>query len=305
MTEQQRLNMLEKPKGKVDVVLDTDAYNEVDDQFAIAYMIKAKEKLNPVAIYAAPFFNQNSESPEDGMLKSYDEIIRVARMAGWDHPEKVYHGSRTYLPDENTPVMSPAAEDLARRAMNYTSEKPLYVAAIGAITNIASALLINPEIRERIVVIWLGCNGLHWDNNWEFNLRQDIPAGRVLLSSGVPVVLIPANGVNSMFHTNEHELRYWLVDKNPLCDYLARRMIATANEYAKGKPWSRVIWDVAPISWLMDEEGRYMLDRIIPAPLPAPDSHWTYDETRHSIRYVYGVYRDYLMEKLFTHLLRE
>ena len=202
-------------------------------------------------------------------------------------------------------MISPAAQDLARRAMNYTSEKPLYVAAIGAITNIASALLINPEIRERMVVIWLGGHALHWHDIMEFNMRQDIPAARVVLGCGVPVVLLPCQGVVSSFTTTEYELRWWLVDKNPLSDYLARRMIATAHEYAKGKPWSRVIWDVATISWLMDEEGRYMLDKIIPAPMPSPDGQWTYDETRHSIRYVYGMYRDYLMEKLFTHLLQE
>lgn len=29
----------EAPQGIVDVVLDTDAYNEIDDQFAIAYQL--------------------------------------------------------------------------------------------------------------------------------------------------------------------------------------------------------------------------------------------------------------------------
>ncbi|MFQ7549915.1 MAG: hypothetical protein ACLRMZ_05970 [Blautia marasmi] len=49
------LKRLEKPKGKVDVVLDTDTYNEIDDQFALAYLIKSNEKLNLQAVYAAPF----------------------------------------------------------------------------------------------------------------------------------------------------------------------------------------------------------------------------------------------------------
>ncbi len=42
---------LQKPKGKVDVVIDTDTYNEIDDQFAVAYLIKSDEKLNLKAIY--------------------------------------------------------------------------------------------------------------------------------------------------------------------------------------------------------------------------------------------------------------
>ena len=36
MTNEQRIRNLSVPTGKVDVVLDTDAFNEIDDQFAIA-----------------------------------------------------------------------------------------------------------------------------------------------------------------------------------------------------------------------------------------------------------------------------
>ena len=51
------------------MVLDTDAYNEIDDQFAISYLLKSKEKLNTKAIYAAPFLNNKVSSPAEGMKK--------------------------------------------------------------------------------------------------------------------------------------------------------------------------------------------------------------------------------------------
>jgi hypothetical protein len=57
------IKSLERPTGKVDVVIDTDTYNEIDDQFALAYLIKSHEKLNLKAINAAPFFNQKSDAP--------------------------------------------------------------------------------------------------------------------------------------------------------------------------------------------------------------------------------------------------
>ena len=57
MTIEQRLRLLNPPTGKFDMVLDTDAYNEIDDQFAISYMIKSKEKIHVKAICAAPFYN--------------------------------------------------------------------------------------------------------------------------------------------------------------------------------------------------------------------------------------------------------
>ena len=75
MTNEQRIKNLSVPKGMADVVLDTDAYNEIDDQFAITYLLKSKDKLNTKAIYAAPFLNEKSVSPKDGMEKSYDEMV--------------------------------------------------------------------------------------------------------------------------------------------------------------------------------------------------------------------------------------
>ena len=151
------LRRLEKPKGRVDVILDTDTYNEIDDQFALSYMLRSPEKLNVKAIYAAPFHNEKSDGPADGMEKSYQEILNILELAGRaELKQEVYRGSLRYLPDEETPVDSPAAANLAERAMEYTPGRPLYVAAIGAITNIASAILMNPEIIDRIVVVWLG-----------------------------------------------------------------------------------------------------------------------------------------------------
>ena len=90
---------LEVPKGKADVILDTDTYNEADDQFALAYLLLSGEKLNTVGICAAPFLNANSASPADGMEKSYGEILHIL---GLMHREEliphVYRGACGYLP---------------------------------------------------------------------------------------------------------------------------------------------------------------------------------------------------------------
>lgn len=109
--------------------------------------------------------------------KSYQEIKHLLHLMRLEEMEdRVFRGSETYLKDEKTPVISPAAEHLCALAMEYSAENPLYVVSIGAITNIASAILLRPEITERIVVVWLGGNAVHWPNNREFNLIQDIAA---------------------------------------------------------------------------------------------------------------------------------
>ncbi|MBQ2929649.1 MAG: nucleoside hydrolase [Clostridia bacterium] len=299
LTTIQRLQMLETPRKPIDMVLDTDAYNEIDDQYAISYAIAA-EKLNLKALYAAPFDNPLSSGPADGMEKSYQEIHNLLRLMGREMP--VFRGSTAFLTDEKTPVDSPAVQDLIERAMSYTWENPLYVVAIGAITNIASALLVRPEIADRIVVVWLGGHTLEWPGNAEFNLRQDVAAARVVYGSGAPLVLLPCMGVVHAFATTEPELNHWLRGKNALCDYLVDHTVEAANEYAKGKVWSRPIWDVTAIGWLLNDQNRFMLDKLVHTPIPEYDHHYAEDPRRPLCRMVYYIKRDALMGDLFEHL---
>ena len=300
------IQRLERPKGKVDVVLDTDTYNEIDDQFALSYLIKSSEKLNLQAIYAAPFHNTHSTSPEDGMEKSYDEIHKVLTLMGReDYKEVVYKGSRTYLPNEDEYVESPAARDLVERAMERDDDNPLYVVAIGAITNVASAILMQPEIIKKIVVVWLGGNSINCNNNYEFNLMQDVAAARIIFGSGVPLVQLPCWEVVSVFRTTGPELEYWLKGKNKLCDYLVQNTIEEAERFENSKCWSRVIWDVTAIGWLLDEDWRFMDDRLERSPIPEYDHHWGRDLSRHFIKYVYNIRRDELFSDLFDKLSME
>jgi inosine-uridine nucleoside N-ribohydrolase len=297
MTKEQYLKNLEVPQLPIDVVLDTDAYNEIDDQFAIAYLLKS-EGLRTLALYAAPFFNNNSTSPEDGMERSYDEIGKLLALMGKECP--TYRGSRTYLPDEKTPVESPAARDLVERAMKYSPEKPLYVVAIGAITNVASALLLEPSIAENIVIVWLGGHAHHFHDTTEFNMVQDIAAARVVFNSGAPLVQLPCAGVVSAFAVSKQELEHFLMDKNPLADYLARNTIAAADKYAAGRDWTRVIWDVTAVAWLKNRGDRFLLSRLVPAPLPTYERQYEQRGDAAFMRYVYYVNRDELMNDLFS-----
>lgn len=303
LTEKQRLSMLETPRGMADVVIDTDAYNEIDDQFAIAYALRRPDKLNVRAIYAAPFLNHRSASPADGMERSYQEIMKLLALTG--ETRDVYRGSDCYLPDERTFVPSPAAEDLSRRAMEYSPEKPLYVVALGAITNVASALLINPAIADHIVVVWLGGHALEWPDNREFNMQQDVAAARVVYGSSVPLVMLPCCGVVSAFATTGPELDHWLRGRNALCDYLVQNTVDEAETYAKGRVWSRVIWDVTAVAWLLNDGGRFMWDRLISTPVPEYDHRWRITADAPPCRYVCAIHRDALFDDLFRRLSGE
>ena len=90
---------LTPPTGKVSAVLDTDTYNEIDDQFALAYAVLA-EIIDLEAVYAAPFHNKRSSGPADGMEKSYQEIHRIQgrlQTMGVAVPERVCKGAQSFL----------------------------------------------------------------------------------------------------------------------------------------------------------------------------------------------------------------
>ena len=304
MTKEQYLKNLSVPTGKVDVVLDTDAFNEVDDQFAISYLLKYRDRFNVKGLLAAPFLNTKSVSAKDGMEKSYAEILKLLSIMGLDDLRNiVYKGSEEFLRDEATPSGSPAADFLAALANEYSPENPLYVLCIGAITNVASAILKNPSIRENCVIVFLGgrAKGVT-EPAGEFNMKQDIAAARVVFNSGVPFIQITGKGVTDRLLTSKFELEHWLKGKNALCDYLYENVVAEAESYAKGKAWSRVIWDVVVVAWLLNTDGRYLEEITIPCHIPEYDLSYSFDDTRRQIRYVQWVNRDAIFTDLFKKL---
>ncbi|HYI96987.1 MAG TPA: nucleoside hydrolase, partial [Bryobacteraceae bacterium] len=213
---QQRLDL---PSGKVQAVLDTDTYNEIDDQFAVAYALRSSDRIDIEAIYAAPYLNDRSTSAADGMQKSYDEILRILARLKVSDKGFVYRGSESFMTAPDKPVKSAAAEDLIGKALKPRSG-PLYVLTIGAPTNVSSAILIEPKIKEKIVVVWLGGQPFDWHTANEFNLKQDLHASRILYDSGVPLVNVPARNVSEHLRTTVPELEKFMKGKSPIADYL-------------------------------------------------------------------------------------
>ena len=265
------LKRLQLPtEGIVDMVLDTDTYNEVDDQFALCYSLLSPGRLNVQAVYAAPFHNSRSSGPKDGMEKSYDEILRLLDKMRFSRENFMFKGSPGYLASEDTPVDSPAASDLIERAMARPDDAPpLYVVAIGAITNVASALLLEPKLVDKICIVWLGGHALSWPNTHEFNLAQDPLAARVVFDSGAPVVLVPCMGVASHMLASIPELEAYIGGKNPICDAL----IELFSEYTD-QPfgWAKEIWDVAPIGYMINPAWAPAV--LEPSPLVASAPPW-------------------------------
>ena len=299
MDESVRIKKLTPPNGKIRLVLDTDTYNEVDDQFALAYAVLSPEKIDLLAVYAAPFKNNRSESPADGMEKSYQEILKLLNFMGKSSDNFAFRGSDRYLEDVQRPVKSDAVNDLIKKALASSPDDPLYVATIGCITNIASAILIEPKIIENIVVVWLGGNDLNWPHQKEFNLMQDVPAAQVVFNSGVPMVVLPTQPVISHLATTIPELQYYLKGKNELSDYLYNIVF----EYSGGRDaWSKVIWDVSAIAWLINPS--WIPTNLVHSPVLTDQVTFSVDHSRHFIRMATSVNRDAVFRDLFAKLAK-
>lgn len=294
------LQRLERPQGKIRLILDTDTYNEIDDQYCLAYALLSPDRIELQAVYAELFCNKRAGSYEEGMEKSYTEILKVLSLLHRDDLSPIVQkGSRRPLPDAHTPVESNAARDLIRRAKEST--EPLYVAGIGALTNIASALLLAPEIKDKFTLVWLGNNARFWPDNDEFNYNQDPAAVQAVFDSGVPIVNIPAMGVTSHMTTSEPELRHWLKGKNNICDYLYTITCEEAELYGLGKTWAKEIWDIVTVAWLIGDED-WTRDQLIPTPIIGAHQALAYSDTRPLMRQVYQIRRNAIFEDLFTKL---
>ncbi|MBQ9047541.1 MAG: nucleoside hydrolase [Solobacterium sp.] len=349
LTDEERERKTLIPAGKVNIVIDSDTKNEVDDQYAIAWAAKEKERLNLLAVYAAPFSHDcikqylampggavegagvtYAEKPGDGMELSYEEILKLFAMLGEDPEGRVFRGSDAYIKDAGGAVDSEAARDLIKRA--HACEDTLYVLSIGAITNVASAIMMDPEIIKKICVVWLGGQPLHYGHGIEFNLMQDVPAANVIFESGVPLIYIPCMSVASLLTLTEDEIRTHLTGKNELTTYLGDNCLNAfaapevssmmnmflRNLYLKGRddqPMdylgafksvkasnSRIIWDISTVATVFNPS--WQCSKLVHAPVVNDDLSYAEKRLEHKIREVNYLFRDYIFGEMF-HALTE
>ena len=297
LKETTRLNMLEPPSERIRMVLDTDTYNEIDDQFAVVYALLSGDKLDVQAIYAAPFHNNRSESAGDGMEKSYEEILRLLEKLDLPAKDFVYKGSTKFMKDSDGPESSDATSDMIRRAKASSQEDPLYVVAVGAITNVANALLLEPSIADKIVVVWLGGNGHTWPHQREFNYFQDIPASRTIFDSGVPFVQLPCTPVVTHLSTTVPEMEKNLAGRGAIGTYLLQIFKDYHDDHFG---WSKVLWDMSAVAYLVNPD--WTPSTIVHSPIVTDQFTLSFSDQRHFIRTVYFIHRDPIFRDFFSKL---
>ena len=285
-------------KLPITAVLDTDTYNEIDDQFALSYALLARQAVDLRAVIAAPFSNFRAATPGEGMQKSCDEIRRILALFGKSAENFAYPGSTGYLPDRRTPVDSAGARRIVELAREVRAAgRKLHILAIAAITNVASALLLAPEIARDVVIVWLGGHDFDWKDNNEFNLRQDVPAAQVVFDSGAPLVWIPCRSVASHLDITLAELGPALAPAGELGKFLYGR----TEELMKLRNIpSKVIWDISTVAYFSVPGA--CTAQTIPAPVLGDDKSWNPAAGRHDIVMVRALDREAVFADLFRKL---
>lgn len=178
------------------VWLDTDTGNEMDDLYAIVRLVK-ETKITLIGISSAHFNNPDllvfekwNAYPSKGLnavaesQRLNEEILKavgrmdIAHLLGADRQIGRAWG-------QQDPRDSEAARAIIAAAKAMPEGQKLDVITIGAMTNIASALILAPEIKTRIRCFSLGAQYNPQTNVWnknEFNIRNDLNAFDYLLN---------------------------------------------------------------------------------------------------------------------------
>jgi len=281
------------------LIINSDAKNEADDQFAIVHALMSPT-LEVEAIIPAHFGQQRSKT---SMLDSRAEVDLLLQLMDMTGRVTVANGAPHAMPDEQTAVPSDGSRLIVERALD-DDDRPLFFAFLGPLTDMASALLAAPEIQDRdVIVVWIGgppYDGIEASYSPEFNLGNDIAAANVVFDSRLTVWQIPMS-VYTMIGIGYAELRQKVAPCGELGQYLADQTVAFNSQW-HGEPIEfRSIADEAAVSVLLNPAGAIWRER--PRVTFATDGSMNEpaDPSR-TVRVVESIDTRYLLEDLFAKL---
>jgi purine nucleosidase len=278
------------------VIIDTDAKNEADDQFAIVHALLSPS-LEVRGLIAAHFGTSRSDR---SMEESREEIDLLLQLMGLERQVTVANGAPSGIPDEQTPRDSAGAELIIAESALASPDEPLFIAFLGPLTDMASAILLDPSIVDReVVVIWIGGVGYGGVESYpgvEFNLRNDIAAANVVYDSGITVWQVPSN-VYSQVSVSYTELEEKIGGTSKLADYLINQTVEWNRTYWPEPIESRSLGDSPAISLMLYPRGGNF--RMTPAPRFGQEGHYL-PGSGHPIRVVESVDVRFLLEDMFA-----
>jgi inosine-uridine nucleoside N-ribohydrolase len=313
-------------KKKIRLIVDTDCKNEADDQFAVAHFLMT-DKFIVKGLIASHFeMNHYIYGKEKTMAASLAEINKVVDIMGLtdEYEHKIFPGAVTALDNEIIPNFSViaahgGAEELLRNAapkpswgsefiieeaLQTDDDRPLFIACLGSLTNLASAILARPEICERMTAVCI-VGGPYPTGGFEFNLIQDIAAANVVFSSAMPLWQIPENAFKQIA-VSLAELQVRVAPYGDIGEYLFTQMVEFNDRmgdvlgWPPGESWG--IGDQVTITVLL-EEGRRGNYEWRPAPVVSPDMFYVQNPNSRVIKVYNSLDVRFTMEDFYAKLM--
>jgi inosine-uridine nucleoside N-ribohydrolase len=280
----------------VRVIIDTDAKNEADDQYAIVHALLSP-KLDNLGFIAAHYGLQ-----EDSVERSYHEIEKLFDLMHLPKEGMIHRGAQNSLKDEKTPEYSDGAQFIINEALKE-DERPLYVLFLGGITDLASAYLIEPRIAKRLTAVWIG-GGPYPGGGEEYNLWNDIPAANVVFSSPIELWQVPQNAYKQVAVTLA-ELEYRVKPCGELGNYLFEQLDAFNQtegvrkmDYFTGEKW--ILGDSPAVGLLLYEDSSHYTWQQ--APRIASDMTYIHNGVNRPIRVYDSIDYRILLEDFYSKL---
>lgn len=269
----------------VPVVLSTDVGSEVDDQWAISYMM-----TNPNFEVLGLMSTHGPTLRPPAAHTTYLKLVEVVerRLAMATHPPLIEGAS---LPLESTtkPRPSAASAFLVEISRKFSSNARLTVLAIGPVTDIATAILSDPSIVNRIRIVDMGFK--QWpEGGEEFNVANDVAAMQVVMASTVPLVVGSGTVCRAYLSLSLKQAEDLTAQVGPLGTWLWEEFQDWYYAHVKplrkndfSKPW--VIWDIIVLAYLQDMTHA----TVYPRPVLRDDMTFDHPETTQTITWITDV----------------
>jgi inosine-uridine nucleoside N-ribohydrolase len=271
------------------VILDTDARNEIDDQHYIGYgLFSNLDLLGINSIHHGLRPDHGGHAQEQINFGEIHYIIQLSRQSDLlkHRPENqmplVFHGSKVPLDiptsgnwQDTKPVKSEASEAILAAARGASPENPVWVLPVGPCTNIANAILLAREegldLKSRIKIVWLG-GGPEKVNTWSFNGENDPWSVYVTGQSGVEFWILLENPTGASLAIDKRT-EMGLYPNNPLGKYL----VAVTNIWST-EP-IKALYDLTTISMVIGKHlGENWLTVVEPSVVLGPDQEYRWQK---------------------------
>ncbi len=267
------------------VILSTDVGNEIDDQWAITYML-----VNPQYKVLGIISTHAPTLPDPSAQYTYRVLADVieSRLNMANHPQ-LFEGANLPLTDDKTPRPSPGVDFILQTSKTFSKTNRLTLLTIGAATDVASAILEDPTIADRIRVVAMAFKS--WpEGGREFNVANDVKAWQVILNSNVPVVVGCGSVCRAGLALSFVDAKNLISQHGPIGAWLWERYQAWYYRFIKplrkndfSKSW--VIWDTITLAYL---EG-LTTQRTYPRPRLKDDMTFFHIKTDRTITWITGV----------------